>query len=188
MFSLYFLVVEKRFKTQMIALLIGFLVSISPSQAQTISESNIVDYMQVQDLLIRYYWDLSKGDHAALATYFTEDAMLDVDGTIANGLEEIEALYIPPADTQPREERGQGRMLFTNPIIEVEGNKATAHTLWTGVMNQGVGQAPTLYEQGREYTELLKINGLWKIKVRYVSSDSGLPDRFDQTFEHREHY
>ncbi len=48
----------------------------------------------------------------------------------------------------------RGHMLLTNPIINVEGNVATAHLIWTGVMNEGVGKAPSLYEEGREYSEL----------------------------------
>jgi hypothetical protein len=52
-------------------------------------------------------------------------------------------------------------------------------------MNDGVGQAPSLYEQGREDTELVKVDGRWLITRRYISSDSGLPDRFDATWEPR---
>jgi hypothetical protein len=47
--------------------------------------------------------------------------------------------------------------MLTNPVITVEGNKATAHVIWTGVMNEGVGKAPSLYEQGREDSELRKV-------------------------------
>lgn len=76
-------------------------------------------------------------------------------------------------------------MLLTNPVIEIRGDTAIAHVIWTGVMNEGVGKAPSLYEQGREDTELKKINGKWLISKRYISSDSGLPDRFDATYEPR---
>jgi hypothetical protein len=78
-------------------------------------------------------------------------------------------------------------MLLSNPIINVEGNVATAHLIWTGVMNEGVGKPPSLYEQGREYTELRKVKGRWLVSRRFISSDSGLPDRFDATWKPREH-
>ena len=61
----------------------------------------------------------------------------------------------PAAKAQYR----RGHMLLTNPIINVEGNIATAHLIWTGVMNEGPGKPPSLYEQGREYTELRKVKG-----------------------------
>jgi hypothetical protein len=72
-----------------------------------------------------------------------------VDGTVAHGHAEIDALY------------GQR-----------PGDDAAAN-------------APTLYEQGREDTELVKRDGRWLITRRYISSDSGLPDRFDATWEAR---
>jgi hypothetical protein len=54
-------------------------------------------------------------------------------------------------------------------------------------MNEGIGKVPSLYEEGREYSELRKVNGKWLISHRYISSDSGLPDRFDATYKPREH-
>jgi len=77
-------------------------------------------------------------------------------------------------------------MMLTNPVIEIRGTTAHAHVIWTGVTNKGVGQPPGLYEQGREDTELKKVNGRWLISKRYISSDSGTPDRFDKTFVQRD--
>jgi hypothetical protein len=54
-------------------------------------------------------------------------------------------------------------------------------------MNEGVGKPPNIYEQGREYSELRKVKGKWLISRRFISSDSGLPDRFDATWKPREH-
>jgi hypothetical protein len=42
-------------------------------------------------------------------------------------------------------------------------------------------------EQGREYDELVKIDGRWFIKKRYISADSGMPAIWDETYEPREH-
>ncbi len=116
--------------------------------------------------------------------------MLDVDGTIARGHAEIARLYQRPegaAAPAATAQRRRGHMLLTNPIINVEGDKATAHVIWTGVMNEGVGKVPSLFEQGREYSELRKVKGKWLISLRYISSDSGQPDRFDATYKPREH-
>ncbi len=151
--------------------------------AQSVTMETLLDRVQIEDLLVRYYYDLSMGRAHEMSEYFSEDAMLDVDGTIANGRVEIEKLYGggPAHDaTRPR-----NHMLLTNPVIEIKGDRAQAHVLWTGVSNKGVGEPPALYEQGREDTELVKVSGQWLISKRYISSDSGLPDRFDQTFEQR---
>ena len=159
----------------------------APARAQQVTMETLLDRIQVEDLLVRYYYDLASGKAHEMSEYFTADALLDVDGTIAKGPAEIEKLYgggrARDANAAPRPHNG---MLLTNPVIEIKGNRAQAHVIWTGVTNKGVGQAPSLYEQGREDTELVKVNGKWLISKRYISSDSGTPDRFDQTFKQRD--
>jgi hypothetical protein len=154
-----------------------------------VTMATLLDRIQIEDLLTRYYYDLSMGKAHELSLYFTEDALLDVDGTIARGHKEIGKLYERPAGTPApaaTAQRRRGHMLLTNPVISVTGDKATAEVIWTGVMNEGVGKAPSLYEQGREYSELRKVKGNWLISKRCISSDSGLPDRFDATYKPRE--
>jgi hypothetical protein len=161
----------------------------TPVQAQQVTMETLLDRIQIEDFLTRYYYDLSQGESHALSEYFTEDALLDVDGMIATGHAEIGKLYERPApdpNAPPVAPRGRSHMLLTNPVIEINGDTAIAHVIWTGVMNEGVGKAPSLYEQGREDTELVKIDGKWLIKRRYISSDSGLPDKYDATYEPRE--
>jgi len=164
-------------------------VPVLAQEYKPVTMATLLDRIQIEDLLTRYYYDLSMGKGHALAEYFTQDALLDVDGTIARGHKEIEKLYQRPegaAAPEPAAQRRRGHMLLTNPVISVEGDKATAEVIWTGVMNEGIGKAPSLYEQGREDTELVKVDGKWLIKRRYISSDSGLPDKYDATFEPRE--
>lgn len=155
-----------------------------------VTMETLLDRIQIEDFLTRYYYDLSVGKSHELADYFTADAVLDVDGTVATGHAQIAKLYERPegaSSPAATAQRRRGHMLLTNPIINVEGERATAHVIWTGVMNEGIGKPPSLYEQGREYSELRKVNGKWLISKRYISSDSGLPDRFDQTYQPREH-
>jgi len=155
-----------------------------------VTEKTLLDRIQIEDFLTRYYYDLSVGKAHELAEYFTEDAVLDVDGVVAKGHAEIAKLYQRPEGAEAPAAKAQyrrGNMMLTNPIINVEGNIATAHLIWTGVVNEGVGRPPSVYEQGREYTELRKVKGKWLITRRFISSDSGLPDRFDATWKPREH-
>jgi len=174
-------------KMQSVGAAVLLLASLSmPARAQQVTMDTLLDRIQIQDLLTRYYYDLAQGKSHELSDYFTEDAMLDVDGTIAHGRDEIAKLYgggaVRKADAAPRP---QNHMLLTNPVIEVRGSRAMAHVIWTGVSNAGVGKPPAVTEQGREDSELVKVGGKWLIKRRYISSDSGLPDRFDKTFKQR---
>jgi ketosteroid isomerase-like protein len=155
-----------------------------------VTMATLLDRIQIEDFLTRYYYDLSVGHAHALSEYFTEDAVLDVDGMVAKGHAEIAKLYQRPEGAEAPAAKAQyrrGNMLLTNPIINVEGNVATAHLIWTGVMNEGPGKPPALYEQGREYTELRKVKGKWLISRRFITEDSGLPDKFDATWKPREH-
>jgi len=178
-----------RFLPALIAGAAAFLSSLTaPALAQQVTMETLLDRIQIEDLLVKYYYDLTMRRAHEMSEYFTEDALLDVDGTIAHGRAEIEKLYGgggAPRDPNaaPRPHNG---MLLTNPVIEVKGNRAQAHVIWTGITNKGVGEPPSLYEQGREDTELVKANGKWLISKRYISSDSGTPDRFDQTFKQRD--
>ena len=159
----------------------------APALAQQVTMETLLDRVQIEDLLTRYYYDLSQGESHALSEYFTEDAMLDVDGTVAHGRAEIQKLYQPEGAERPKATtpRPQNHMLLTNPVIEVKGDTAVAHVIWTGIANDGVGKPPRITEEGREDTELVKRGGKWLIKRRYISSDSGLPDRFDATYKPR---
>ncbi len=162
----------------------------TPVQAQQVTMETLLDRIQIEDMITRYYYDLANGQAHAMSEYFTEDAILDVDSTIANGRAEIEKLYAPASGdkkkAEPKVSKPHNHMLLGNPVIEVKGNVAQAHVIWTGVKNEGVGKVPMLYEQGREDSELVKINGKWLIKKRYISSDSGLPDKYDATYKSRE--
>ncbi len=166
------------------------LVSLTqPASAQQVTMTTLLDRIQIEDLLTRYYYDLSGNKAHELSEYFTEDALLDVDGTVAKGRAEITKLYQNPAPKPKEPAPAPGRrmhMLLTNPIITVKGNTATAHVIWTGVVDEGIGKLPQVAEQGREDDELVKQNGTWLIKRRYISTDGRMPNRFDKTYKPRE--
>ena len=67
-------------------------------------------------------------------------------------------------------------MLLSNPVIQVDGDSATASFIWTGIRNPDISEPPVFVEQGREFDRLEKIAGEWKFAHRVVIADSGLPE------------
>jgi hypothetical protein len=93
-----------RFKAGLtIAVVIALLPLSGPVMAQKqiladrpVTMDTLLDRIQIEDFLTRYYYDLAVGKAGELAEYFTEDAVLDVDGVVAKGHKEIAKLYQRP--------------------------------------------------------------------------------------------
>jgi uncharacterized protein (TIGR02246 family) len=153
-------------------------------------DSALADRIAVEDLVTRYYENFGSTDAAEeFATYYTEDAVFDVNGIVSTGREEIEALYADTGDdADAPAAQGVFHMMISNPVIEVDGDRATAKFLWTGMMNASLEGRPEVWEQGREYDLLVKQDGEWRIKQRVVIADSGLPERYAATYEPRADY
>lgn len=136
-----------------------------------------LDRVAIEDMVTEYYAHLGGGDASAFDEYFTEDAVFDVNGNIATGREEIEALYaeIGGDESSASNQGGPFHMILSNPVIEVDGDTATAQFIWTGIGNPDISAPPVIIEQGREYDRLVKVDGTWKFAHRVVIAESGLP-------------
>ncbi len=146
-----------------------------------------IDRIAIEDMVTEYYVHLGGGDASAFDEYFTEDAIFDVNGIVATGREEIEAIYagIGEDETSASNQGGPFHMILSNPVIEVNGDTATAQFIWTGIGNPEIGEPPVLIEQGREYDKLVKVDGSWKFAHRVVIAESGLPMNQYPTWEPR---
>ena len=158
------------------------LVLAQPATADNMqtSQATLLDRIQIEDLISNYYWDMTSSGRDMLSEYYVDDAVLDVNGIVYQGHQSIQSAY-----AQTELPRGTFRMLMNNPKIRVNGDTATAETVWTGVMSDSVRMSPRLYEQGREHDELVKKNGRWFFKKRVITSDAGLPEKYDKTYKAR---
>jgi hypothetical protein len=142
-----------------------------------VTQETLLDRIQIEDMIVKYYVDMSSGKSHDLALYYTEDAVLDVNGLISKGKEAIEKLYAGLGGGGGGEApafKGAMHMLLNNAIVNVDGITATAWFVWTGFANEDIKGAPKVLEQGTEYDELVKVKGQWFIKKRYITADSGL--------------
>jgi ketosteroid isomerase-like protein len=141
---------------------------------KVVTQETLLDRIQIEDMIVKYYVDMSAGKSHDLAQYYTEDAVLDVNGLISTGREAIEKLYAGFGSGEAPAFKGALHMLLNNAIVNVDGNNATIWVVWTGFINEDIKGAPKILEQGTEYDELVKVKGQWLIKKRYITADSGL--------------
>jgi len=141
--------------------------------------SALIDRAQIEDMLVEYYEALSAGS-THLDSYYTEDAVLDVNGIVKQGKGPIDDLY----KTIPKS-KGTVHVLLTNPKIIVDGNSATADLIWTEVYSETHTALPQILEQGREHDELVKRSDRWYLKKRVVTNDGGLPAALEKYYKAR---
>lgn len=171
------------------ALVVPHVPGLAATGDATAAESTLADRIAIEDLVTRYYAHLGTDDAGAFGDYYTENAVFDVNGIVSTGRQEIEALYASMGeDADNVAAEGVFHMVLSNPVIEVEGDNATATFLWTGILNPDPKAPPQVAEHGREYDKLVKQDGKWLIAKRVVIADSALPERYAATYQPRLDY
>ena len=163
---------------------------LAASNSAATVDAALADRIAIEDMVTRYYGNFGKQDAADdFGAFYTEDAVFDVNGIVSTGREAIEGFYTDTGDDEEAPAaQGTFHMMISNPVIDVDGDTATATFFWTGVMNTAIQERPVLWEQGREYDQLVKQDGQWRIKKRVVIADSGLPERYMATYQPRLDY
>ena len=138
------------------------------------------DYVTINDMMNNINHDLTQyhkqRDH--LDEHFLDDATMVVNGFEMKGREAIRKAY----STRKNENVGPGmtlNMLVGNPRIKVQGDSTTVDLVWTGILNENLETPPRLLQQGTDHTELVKVDGEWKIKYRVITSLSNMPDAWN---------
>lgn len=160
-------------------------VSARPALAEypVTSVATLLDRVQIEDMLVNYYENFGVTD-SNFGSYYLPDGILDVNGLVARGEQQIEDLYKRTAAGTPRRP-GRFHMLISNPRIRVNGGTASADVVWTGILSDTPQSTPHFIEQGREHDELVKRNGRWYFKHRIITSDGGLPQMFEKSYQNR---
>ena len=152
--------------------------------AQSPEVTALIDRAVIENLMVDYYSHIGNGSFN-FGQYFVKDGVLDVNGIVAKGAEEIKALYVSasggPAAAPPKRDPnapppGMLIMQLTNLKVEVTGNTATADMFWSSMEAKTLISPPIVTEYGRDHTELVKQNGHWLINHRIVTSGGGMPE------------
>jgi hypothetical protein len=144
----------------------------------------MVEHAAIENLFNDYYSQFGPNGQHNFMAYFTANGRLEVNGLVANGIDEIKAMYAQAgAGGEPKPKKAEGavpdgisRMMYTNLKIQLQGDKAAATLLWHSVKSDLLTSAPKITEYGRERTELVKQDGHWLISKRVILSEGGMPE------------
>jgi uncharacterized protein (TIGR02246 family) len=130
-----------------------------------------VDTLEIREIIERSVRYIDDHDGYAFADLFEEDGVMQLAGTLFEGRQAIRGMF-RQAESRPRwTERGEllkqpGSMhLTSNPVIEVDGDSATAETDMVTLKRDDAGRAKiTLLARYRD--RLRRANGRWRISSR----------------------
>jgi len=131
----------------------GVKAQVAPA-AQSPEVAALIDRAIIENLMVDYYSHIGNSSFN-FGQYFVKDGVLDVNGIVAKGAEEIKKLYVlasgdsaaaPPKQDPNAPPRGMFNMQLTNLKVEVTGNTATADMFWSSVESRTLISPPSVTE------------------------------------------
>ncbi|NLD37317.1 MAG: SnoaL-like domain-containing protein [Desulfatiglans sp.] len=174
--------------------MLGLMASCSnPPTTVTVSPeiTALLDRAAIQDHINNYYAQFRKDGVQDFASFFTDDAKLDVNGWVVSGRDGIKGMYsqagfIGDDEKAPKAEdavpKGVGETLYTNMDIDLKGDKAVVYMIWLTLGAELLTSPPKVTEYGTEWAELVKQDGRWLFKNRIIRSEGGMPEASLETY------
>jgi hypothetical protein len=166
--------------------LLGLITACSESPKTTTPPelTVLMERAAIEDLFIDYYAQFRPDSKHDFMSFFTDEGKLEVNGMVANGIDEIKEMYKMAGSGEGEEKpeaedaipEGVSEMMLTNMRIDVQDDKAVATFLWHSIKAELVTTEGKITEYGRERTELIKKDGRWLISNRVVLTEGGMPE------------
>jgi hypothetical protein len=175
-----------KLKFSLLAILapLGLMVACSEAPKTTSPElTTMVERVAIEEFFYDYYAQFRPDSKHDFVSFFAKDGRLEVNGMVANGIEEIKAMYGRVVggsqENKPKAKdavpEGVSEMMLTNMKIDIQGDKAVATFLWHSIKSDLLTTEGKITEYGRERTELVKQEGRWLISNRVVLTEGGMP-------------
>jgi 3-phenylpropionate/cinnamic acid dioxygenase small subunit len=133
-------------------------------------EAEWIERLAVTDVLYRYATGIDQRDWSLLRSCFTEDCQLDYGdiGRWYNANEMVEWMR------RTHESLSHTLHRITNPVVEIRGGGATAHSYVHAVIVHPSEPDRPFHAYGLYVDELVKSDGAWRIaRRRYVGAHAG---------------
>ena len=146
---------------------------------EEVNARTLIDRLQIQDLITRYYNNFGRENAESFADFYAEDAELILGDRHFKGRDGILQAY-GKAPGQPPRPAPPPRFSFIvtigNPLIVVHGKAATAQLVFTEYVIEKQGDPVKVITQGKEYGTFVKIDGHWRYKTRQIKGGTELPE------------
>ena len=132
------------------------------------------DRVAVEDVMARYVWAVDSLDPDGYVAVFTEDAIIDANGNISKGREEIRKIVM---SLIKRRDDNKAKGLPTSNLYHLISNvritfpkagEALHQSYWQTVIRDKDGKM-TAAAMGRSEDRLVKRNGKWLIQMRKLT-------------------
>lgn len=158
-----------RFHYAVFGLLVGPLLASAQENLGTYQ-----DHIAVEDVMARYVWAVDSLDPDGYVAVFTEDGIIDSNGTISKGREEIRKIV---TGLIQRRDDAKAKGLPTSNLYHLISNvrvtfpkpgEALHRSYWQTVYRDKDGKM-TAAAMGRSEDQLVKRNGRWLIQKRKLT-------------------
>ena len=156
-----------------IAIFIALLVSPAHFSAED-KLGTYDDHVAVEDVMARYVWTVDSLDADGYVSVFTEDAVIDSNGNISKGSEEIRKIV---TDLIKRYDDDKAKGVQSAHLYHVisnvritfpKANEAMHQSYWQTVRRDKDGRMMAA-AMGRSEDHLVKRNGKWLIQFRKLT-------------------
>jgi uncharacterized protein (TIGR02246 family) len=132
------------------------------------------DRVAVEDVMARYVWTVDSLDADGYVAVFTEDAVIDSNGSISKGHEEIRKIV---TGLIKRRDDNKAKGLPTANLYHVISNvritfpapNEALHQSYWQTVRRGTDDKMTAAAMGRSEDRLVKRNGKWLIQARTLT-------------------
>ena len=152
----------------------------SGARAEEVTAATLVDRLQIQDLITRYYNNFGRENGENFADFYAPDAELILGERHFKGTNGILEAYGRAPGQAPRPPPATPRYSFIvavdNPLIVVHADgRATAQLVYTEYVMEKQGDPVKVITQGKEYSDFTKVDGHWRYKTRRIVSGTTPP-------------
>jgi hypothetical protein len=147
--------------------------------AEEVNAKTLVDRLQIQDLITRYYNNFGRENAENFADFYADDAELILGDRHFKGKDGIMQAYGRAPGQAPRPApppRYSFIVTIGNPLIVVHGKTATAQLVFTEYVIEKQGEPVKVITQGKEYGTFVKVDGHWRYKTRQIKGGTELPE------------